>query len=227
MTIRDSVTAWWVRAGGNPRSTPACSETLCWVCNVSRLRTLLVTAGTQNGSYYYHLYYWGRKFSPGNKNNGYYGIKRYHQLKSHRPWRSSVITARTQRHSPGTCAKLLLELQRLTSEPFPENQPCSQDVRNRRPLVSPQRLPMERGTPHLGLDTCCWKSSCKGMLQTEPYSGHNGRELCFTESKKWIYNLIVSSRRGKKKKFPNFTVLFEVFTNWIFSLQGVLAHYML
>lgn len=103
MTIRDSVTAWWVRAGGNPRSTPACSETLCWVCNVSRLRTLLVTAGTQNGSYYYHLYYWGRKFSPGNKNNRYYGIKRYHQLNSHRPWRSSVITARTETFTGHLC----------------------------------------------------------------------------------------------------------------------------
>lgn len=110
MTIRGSVTAWWVRAGGNRSSTLTCSETLCWVCNVSWLRTLLVTAGTQDGSYYYHLYYWGRKFSPANKNNGYYGIKWYHQLNSHRPWRSSITMARTQRHSPGTCTKLPLRV---------------------------------------------------------------------------------------------------------------------
>lgn len=90
----------------------------------------------------------------------------------------------------------------------------------------PQRLPRERGTLHLASDRCCWKSTYIGILQAEPDLWHTRRELCFTESKKWTYNLYHHQIKKKKKKFPNFAVL-EVFTAWVFLAQDISANYVL
>lgn len=218
MTIRDSMIAWWVNAGRNPGSTLTCSETLCWVRNVSQL----TTAGTQNGSYSYHLYYWGRKSSPGNKNNSYYGKKRCHQLTSHRPWRSSRRSKNTETFTRHLC-KTAVGVTKTDEWTISWKPAMLTRCMEQKTPRSPQRLPMERGTPPLGLDTCGWKSSCEGMLQTEPYSGHNGRSSVSQNLRNefiiWLYH-----PGKKKKKFPDFTVLFEDFTNWIFSLQGVSWH---
>lgn len=146
MTI-GSRRAWRVSAGWSPRSTLTCPVTLCQVCNFPPPATNTTdNRGALNGGYYYHFYYWRRESNPGNKNSRYYEIKRCRQCMSCPPERSSVTPARRQKWSPGTFAKLLCQLPRLTSEPLPENPSRSRDVLNTRaPARPPRGCPTEKG----------------------------------------------------------------------------------
>lgn len=74
--------------------------------------------------------------------------------------------------------------------------------------TSPQRC-LQKAAHHTSAYTCCWNIRVKGLCKLNPVYDITGGSSVSPNPRNeviiWLYHL------GKEKKFPNFTVLFEVF----------------
>lgn len=115
----------------------------------------------------------------------------------------------TETDVPQALLQNCCELPRLTSTPLPENQACSWDVLNITPLVHPPNDAYSKRHTTPRLTHVAENIRAKGLCKRNPVYDITGGSSVSpnprNEVLSWLYHL------GKKKKFPNFTVLFEVF----------------